>query len=28
MKTLIESGLEKVSQGITSLEEVLKVAYE
>lgn len=28
MKTLIESGLEKVSQGITTLEEVLKVAYE
>lgn len=28
MKTLIESGLDKVGKGITSLEEVLKVAYE
>jgi type IV pilus assembly protein PilB len=28
MKSLIESGLEKVSQGITTIEEVLKVAYD
>ena len=28
MKTLVESGLEKVKRGITTLEEVLRVAYK
>ena len=27
MKTLLENGLEKVRQGITTLEEVMRVAY-
>ena len=28
MRTLLEAGIEKAEEGITSLEEVLSAAYE